>query len=131
VRPWGIHVTRVEPGFINSTSFEHTRSSVESQRSSDSLVDPYHAHYESMAPFIARLMRASRATPDGVAARILRVMRPRRPPLRMQVTPDARVFSLLRRALPQRLYHAILYRKLPRVVEWGVDRRATAPPTES
>jgi short-subunit dehydrogenase len=45
-----------------------------------------------------------------------------RPRLRVQATFDAYLFTVLRRLVPQRIYHAILYRALPRVAEWGAER---------
>ena len=84
-----------------------------------------------MAPFIARLMRSARATPEKVAKRIVRVIRRKNPPLRVQVTRDAFWFAMLRRVLPQRFYHALLYRSLPGIAEWGPHdesgRRLTKP----
>ena len=37
----------------------------------------------------------------------------------MRATPDALVFDYLRRWLPRRLYHRILYACLPDVDRWG------------
>jgi hypothetical protein len=125
VRPWGVHVTLVEPGFIHSTSFQNTRYTQDSARSLGERADPYHAHYEHMAPFIARLMQMSRSTPETVARCILRAIEARSPPLRMSGTPDAFVFSTLRRVLPRRLYHAVLYRSLPQVHSWGPSHRGS------
>ncbi len=130
VRPWGIHVTLVEPGFIHSPSFERSRWTQDSARALDDRVDPYHAHYKHMAPFIARLMDLSRTSPERVARRIVRVMSQRRPPLRVSGTPDAFLFSLVRRLLPRRLYHALLYRSLPHVGEWGPRGGEDGPPSE-
>lgn len=119
VRPWNIHVTLVEPGFIHSGSFANTKYTKDSWDSMEHDLDPYHAHYENMAPFIARQMGKSTSTVESVARRVLKVMRAKRPPLRAPATRDARLFSILRRILPRRLYHGILYRMLPGVRTWG------------
>lgn len=119
VRPFGVAVTLVEPGFVHSESFANTRETQDSARSIVADDDPYHAHYEHMQPFIARLMRLSRSTPDFVAGRIERALTMRSPPLRMSGTPDAFLFTALRRLLPRRLYHALLYRGLPGIARWG------------
>ncbi len=119
VRPWNIHVTLVQPGFIHSESFLRTRYTHDSELSAEDAHLAYHAHYVHMTPFIERLMTAAYATPQSVARRMLRLMSQRSPPLRAPVTIDAHLFSLLRRLLPRRLYHAILYRQLPHVREWG------------
>lgn len=119
VRPWNIRVTLLEPGFVHSNSFLNTRYTVASQASLASEDDPYHAHYVHMAPFIARMMNGSRTTPEHVAKRVVRLIERRNPPLRAPATPDAHLFGLLRRMLPRRLYHAVLYRMLPGVRGWG------------
>lgn len=119
VRPWNIHVTLVEPGFVNSRSFENTLYTEESRAASKNLQDPYHGHYLNMTRMITRLMRRSRATPERIAQRIFRVMSHPHPHLRVGVTPDASFFALLRRLLPRGLYHALLYRALPGIKEWG------------
>lgn len=119
VRPFGIHVTLIEPGFIRSDSFRNTRLTVDSARAIGDDHAAYHAHYAAMAPFIERLMLRSLATPESVARCIRRAMTMRRPPLRMLATADAHLFAMLRRLLPRRLYHWLLHRNLPDVRHWG------------
>jgi short-subunit dehydrogenase len=119
VRPWGIRVSLVQPGFVDSDGFQKVRYTPQSGRSEHHLADPYHEHYVNMAPFIARLMKASRATPQSVAKVVLKTMRRRRPPLRVPATRDALVFSFLRRILPRNAYHWLLFRMLPQVDTWG------------
>ena len=119
VRPWGIHVTLIEPGFIRSPSFENTRYTTDSRRSFEDDDAAYHAHYEHMAPFIERIMNFAKSTPCTVARRIVKTMRRRSPPLRVAATIDAHLFALLRRLLPRGLYHSVLYRTLPHIKTWG------------
>jgi NAD(P)-dependent dehydrogenase (short-subunit alcohol dehydrogenase family) len=123
VRPFGIHATLIEPGFINSSSFQNTHYTSQAQQSEADPQDPYHCHYRNMGPFIERKMGLSMATPEKVARRILHTMQRNKPPLRVAATPDAVLFDLLRRFLPRRLYHAILYRSLPGIKTWGPDRQ--------
>ena len=118
-KPWNIHVTLVQPGFVRSESFRNVRFTDQSSRSRDDVHEAYHAHYEEMAPFIARMMKLARATPDHVARKIVKVMHQRHPPLRAPATVDAYLFSGLRRFLPRRTYHWLLYRGLPNVRRWG------------
>lgn len=128
VRPWNIKVSLVEPGFIHSDGFKHTRYTPESAEATRDPANPYHAHYRHMENFITRLMEKTSATPERVAAVILRLMERRHPPLRVPATLDAHFFALLRRVLPRSLYHAALYRSLPGVRHWGPrpgDGRAT------
>jgi hypothetical protein len=124
VRPWNIFVTLVQPGFINSDGFEKVRMTDQSRLALDSESSPYHAHYVHMADFIAKIMRSVPATPGSVAAKVVKVINSKKPPLRVPGTFDASLFSLLRRLLPQRLYHEVLYRSLPGVETWGQNQRS-------
>jgi short-subunit dehydrogenase len=119
VRPWGIRVSLVQPGFIHSDSFKRTRYTMESARATTDPTDPYHVHYRCMDGFIARLMERTRVTPERVAGRVFRIMRQRNPPLRVAASGDGVFFSLIRRFLPRRLYHYALYTALPGVRGWG------------
>jgi short-subunit dehydrogenase len=119
VRPFGIHVTLVQPGFVRSNGFEHVLSTSLSACSQDRTDDPYHAHYTHMRGFVERLMRHAPSTPEHVARVVARNLARRHPPLRVAGTLDAHFFALLRRLLPRGLYHALLYRSLPSVGRWG------------
>jgi len=132
VRPWDVRVSLVQPGFINSSSFEKVRTTHLSQRSLDREATAYGAHYRHMAPFIERVMRLTVATPERVAATVLRTMERRDPPLRVPATPDAWFFGMLRRVMPRRAYHALLYRMLPRIQTWGTatDPVSLPPPPD-
>lgn len=119
VRPWNICVSLVQPGFVDSDGFQKVRYTVESDRSEHEIAEPYHEHYVNMSPFIGKLMRISKATPESVAKVVIRTIGRRRPPLRVPATMDARVFALLRRILPRTTYHWLLYQMLPNVRTWG------------
>lgn len=119
VRPWGIHVSLVQPGFIRSSSFERVKYTNLSNWLHTSTSDPYHEHYHSMEPFIARLMKMSPSSPAAIARIVVKTMQRSNPPLRVPATPDARIFGIMRRLLPRGLYHALLYRLLPGVKRWG------------
>lgn len=121
VRPWSVHVSLVQPGFVHSRAFQRVHYTVESDRSERRNEEPYHEHYASMSPFVAKLMNRSPATSRSVARVIVRTMRRRRPPLRVPATPDAWLFAGLRRVLPRGMYHWLLYRSLPNVKAWGGD----------
>ncbi len=108
LRPWNIHVSLVQPGFINSDGFEHVRLTLRGRIASLKENEDYHAHYEYMGEFIKRHMRRAWATPESVAGKILSAIRSLRPPLRVPATIDARLFSILRRILPRRVYHHFL-----------------------
>lgn len=129
VRPWNIHVTLIRPGFVHSKAFQRVAWS-DGARASAENGGEYAPCYKEMSSFIARLMHRARATPEGIAECVLRVMADPAPPLRKNATIDAHFFSALRRVLPRRLYHAILYRALPNIGSWdgnGRDHGGTTP----
>ncbi len=119
VRPWNIKVSLIQPGFIRSNSFERTLYTELSSVSSRSESDPYHLHYRHMTNFIRRCMQLSSSSPEDVARIVVKTMHRKNPPLRVSGTRDAWLFGVLRRLLPRRFYHAVLYRGLPRVNTWG------------
>src|SRR5690606_31395191 len=83
--------------------------------------NPYYYHYNSMAPFINKMMRFSPSTPEAIAATILNVIESSNPPLRIPVTIDAYIFGLLRKLLPRSFYHSLMYYSLPKIYRWGED----------
>ena len=117
VRPFNIKVTLVRPGFINSNSFRkvlYGRS-----YNPEDAHNVYVQHYDQMSGFIEKLMTRTPCTPESAAKMIFKISRMKNPPLRVAGTPDARFFAYLRRLLPRRLYHWLLYRSLPGVNTWG------------
>lgn len=121
VRPWNIKICLIQPGFINSDSFKNVELTRESRKSIQDKNNPYYYHYNSMAPFIAKMMKLSPSTPEKIAKKICKVMESSNPPLRVPVTVDAYFFGLLRKLLPRRMYHALMYYSLPKVFRWGED----------
>lgn len=118
MRPFGVSVTLVEPGFINSDAFRKVRMPRAAQSLPDD-VNPYKEYYTNMTRFVTWLMEHSLATSASVASVILRQVRKKHPPLRVQATLDAWIFNALRRFLPRRLYHPLLYLMLPGIKTWG------------
>ena len=121
VRPWNIKVSLIQPGFINSDSFKNVKLTRESEKSIQDRNNPYYYHYNSMAPFIAKMMRLSPSTPEKIAQKILGVIDNNSPALRVPVTIDAYFFGLIRKLLPRRLYHTLMYLSLPKIYRWGED----------
>jgi hypothetical protein len=119
VRPFGISVTLVQPGFINSDSFLNVQYTGPSKTAYDTIHSAYHWHYHFMEGFIGRVARRAFATPESVAAKVVRAIQSKAPPLRIPATFDATLFSLLRRVLPRPIYHWLLYRSLPGVRRWS------------
>lgn len=121
VRPWNIKVCLIQPGFINSDSFKNVELTRESRKSIQDKNNPYYYHYNSMAPFIAKMMKLSPSTPEKIARKIHKIINSNHPALRVPVTIDAYFFGLIRKLLPGALYHALMYYSLPKVFRWGED----------
>ncbi|MCB1121586.1 MAG: SDR family oxidoreductase [Verrucomicrobiae bacterium] len=117
VKPFGIHVTLVRPGFINSNAFRRVIYGQGSNPQNPS--GAYFQHYKNMSGFIEKLMTRTPCTPESAARKIYQISCMKNPPLRVSGTPDALFFSFLRRMLPRRMYHWLLYRLLPGIKHWG------------
>ncbi|MBF0353035.1 MAG: SDR family oxidoreductase [SAR324 cluster bacterium] len=118
VRPWNIHVTLVEPGFINSEAFTHVQWTPKAMSAVSKTTTPYHMHYHYMSRFIGKMMGWTLSSSENIAKKIVKVMEQPNPPLRLMVTPDAWFFGMIRRFVPRRWYHGFLYRSLPHIKEW-------------
>ena len=129
VRPWGIRVSLIRPGFINSDGFQKVSFSAQGKASLHDPEDAYHAHYNNMSELIEGLMTLTFHTPRDVAETIFKTIHQKSPGLWVAATWDAYVFELLRRFLPARLYSWFLYAGLPRIWEWGPKKpRSTRRP---
>ena len=118
LKPWGINVTIVQPGFVNSKACFNVRYTQKSMDSYEHELDPYHHYYTNMNEFVLKMMRMSPVDSKKVAIKVMRIVRMSSPPLRIAATPDAFLFGLMRRVLPRQLYHYILYRSLPGIKSW-------------
>ena len=119
MKPWNVKVALLEPGFIHSKSFQHSLFSERAQRAQNNPSDPYYKYYYYLNKLIARGMRVSRATPESIARRIIKVMHNPTAHFRIPATFDAWIFRLVRKLLPRGLYHKILYANLPHVNDWA------------
>ncbi|MBX7231463.1 MAG: SDR family oxidoreductase [Bdellovibrionales bacterium] len=117
-KPYGIKVTLVEPGFINSDSFKRVLFSKKAQLSHE-LRGPHSEYYYSMSPFIEKLMNFSFSKPTTIARKIIKILEKENPPLRLRVTFDAIIFGFLKKILPVNLFHKIMFSLLPGTKKWG------------
>ncbi|WII72986.1 SDR family oxidoreductase [Bdellovibrio sp. 22V] len=118
MRPFGVTITLVQPGFIHSNSFRnvyHTELSDPTRNWSG----PYCDFYENMTPFVERMMNMSLTTPEKVAKIVLKTMKKENPPLWIPATLDAKLFYYIRRLLPRRMLLPFLYWNLPKARKWS------------
>lgn len=118
MKPLGINVTLVQPGFIRSRSFENVYYSTKSSEA-EGADEPYSDYYDHMTPFIEKYMARSNIDATKVARTILKVIRTENPPLRVPIGFEALGFYYLRRILPRGLFHYLLFRALPGANQWG------------
>ncbi|HRO66925.1 MAG TPA: SDR family oxidoreductase [Pseudobdellovibrionaceae bacterium] len=118
VRPLGINVSLIQPGFVRSKSFLNVVYSAQSgpEHGVEGL---YADYYQHMTPFIERLMGFSFTTPASVARKVLKTMQREKPPLWIPATIDATIFYYLRRFVPRRILLELLFATLPRVRMWA------------
>lgn len=119
MKPYGINVSLIQPGFIKSNSFQNVYFS---QQSHPDNLDPkseYSDYYQSMGPFIENLMRLSLTTPESIARKILKVIQTESPHLWVPVTLDAILFYYLRKLIPRRWLMPVLFFLLPKSKYWA------------
>lgn len=118
VRPLGINVCLIQPGFVRSNSFRNVYFTKQSNPAV-CFEEAYADYYSHMSPFIEKMMNLSTSTPEHVAKIILKVIQQENPPLWIPATIDASLFYYIRRILPRRLLLPILFWALPGARTWG------------
>lgn len=118
VRGFGIDVVLLEPGLIRTEFGEAAAASLANIRGEASGdADPY-ADFNAAVGAITKgaydggLSRLG-AGPDRVALAIERVLRRRRPPARVAITPSAKVTLAMRRLLSDRAWDAAMRQQFP------------------
>jgi short-subunit dehydrogenase len=131
VRPFGVHVSLVLPGFIHSSGYLKSIVGDISKRATNDPGDPYYPHFTNMNRLIERLMRLARATPESVAHRVIKTMNRKRPPLRVVATWDARLLWWFRRFAPHAFNIWFTYRMLPEIRRWRGGAGKEQQPSKS
>lgn len=126
MKPFGISVSLIQPGFIHSNSFQNVYFSTGAKAAIES-AGPYSDFYASMGPFIKSFMNKSLYGTEEVAHRIVEVIQMQNPPLRVPCTPDAHLFSLAKKFIPEKLLLQLLYFFLPNSLKWGKLYTAKRP----
>lgn len=115
LRPFGIDVALVQPGFIHSAKHSRIKFS-ESDPKKDR---PYEDMYTSMIPFVAALKDRSLSTPQSIAELTYNVIRTERPPLWVPASFDAEIFYYFKRWFPRRVFLPFFFWLMPGSKNWG------------
>jgi short-subunit dehydrogenase len=118
MRPFGVSISLVQPGFTHSSSFQnvyHTQLSDPTRNWNG----PYSDFYVNMTPFVAKMMNMSMTTPEKIAKQIMKTIKSENPPLWLPATLDAKLFYHIRRLLPRALLLPFLYWCLPGAQHWA------------
>jgi len=118
VKPLGINVSLIQPGFIRSNSFKNVYYT-EKSNPKGNFDGLYGDYYANMTPFVEKLMKLSLTNPASLAKLVLKVIRTENPPLWIPATLDAAIFYYLRRLVPRRLLLPLLFRALPNSRTWN------------
>ena len=92
MKPWGIHVSLLQPGFVRSNSFKNVYISEAARHAVESSGN-YANYYWHMGTFISRLMHRAQATPESIARKVIQTMERRNPPLRIPGCWNAYLFT--------------------------------------
>lgn len=120
VRPFGIHVSLIEPGLVMTPHFTTHRGRAAAATNPQSPYFQWFARHEQLAD---NILRARWISPATVARTIHRALTDSRPRLRYPVGRGARAVIFLRRVLPQRWFERWYFGRIIRLVT-----RPTLPP---
>jgi NAD(P)-dependent dehydrogenase (short-subunit alcohol dehydrogenase family) len=111
LRPWGIHVSAIEPGSIDTPIWERGEQIADevSSRAPAAQEELYGATIERFRAAVRRTAERGIA-PEKVAAAIVHALEARRPRTRYVVGADARGQALLARLFPDRALDAVVRR---------------------
>lgn len=118
LKPFGIDVCLVRPGFINSDGHNHVLVSHKA-RIAEKLRGPYSDFYLFMRPFVTRLMNFSLSSSENVADKIHQLIKTQNPPFDINVTLDAKFFYILKRMLPPWILRAFNFSFFSLSAHWG------------
>jgi NAD(P)-dependent dehydrogenase (short-subunit alcohol dehydrogenase family) len=111
--PWGLEVSLVEPGSIETPIWEKTlaRSEETKQSASDQARELYLGAIQAMERYGKQLARRG-IPPERVADAVHHALTARRPRTRYRVGMDAKLIRLLTRLLPDRMMDALVLRMI-------------------
>jgi NAD(P)-dependent dehydrogenase (short-subunit alcohol dehydrogenase family) len=113
VRPFGIHVSVIEPGIVMTPHFTVHRGRAAASTDPKS---PYYAWFVRHEQVVDRILRARAIAPADVARVIHRALTASRPRLRYPVGVGARTVIWLRRVVPHTWFERLYFGNIVRLV---------------
>jgi len=113
VRPFGIHVSLLEPFLVQTPIFTVNRN--RARRTTDPS-RPYYAWFWRHEQIVDEILQRNRLTPIDIARTVHRILTSRRPRLRYVAGTGAKIFLSLRRHIPGELFERWWFRYLERCV---------------
>ncbi len=107
LRPFGVHVSIIEPGTFKTEIFESNQRTAARATSPDS---PYRTYSEKMLALARQHVENSRHDPREVAVAIRRAATAKRPRLRYLVGSDALINAWAQHILPPRVFEELVMR---------------------
>lgn len=108
LRPWNIHVTIVQPGFVSSEAYEKERLGLAMERRKKDSAAAYASQSRVITALVENALKITTATNRDVAEAIWRTTCKKNPPLRQKVTLDAQVFGFLKKFLPDSTFEKLV-----------------------
>ncbi len=108
---FGIHVSMLEPGLIQTPHFTVNRNQARRARDAESVYHPWFLKHERL---VDKVLSRNHFSAADVAAVVYKILTARRPRLRYIVGTNAKIVLNLRRYLPGELFERIY---------WGIVRR--------
>jgi NAD(P)-dependent dehydrogenase (short-subunit alcohol dehydrogenase family) len=113
VRPFGLHVSVIEPGVVMTPHFTRHRGRA---TAATNVQSPYYEWFARHEQIVDNILRARRITPGDVARRIYSALTDPQPRLRYPVGAGARLIIWLRRVVPQRWFERLYFGYIVRLV---------------
>jgi short-subunit dehydrogenase len=113
VRPFGLHVSVIEPGIVMTPHFTTHRGRAAAATDPQS---PYYGWFVRHEQLVDKILHANWIKPGDVARSVHAALTDRQPRLRYAVGRGARTVIFLRRILPQRWFERLYFGRIVRLV---------------
>ncbi len=121
MRPFGIHVSIVEPGIVKTGIWDEDRRILPAARDETS---PYYNYFRAGEDLVEMALKSSKLTAFDVARVVARAMTAPRPRLRYMVGQRASLVVSLRRHLPGELFERFYFGEYVRRIIAGAKARS-------